>query len=441
MLKQKYNMPVSDILGGSVRHVLCASKDKTFVVADLSSIESVVLGWVTGCELINDTFVSGKDSYKVFASKYYDIEYDNVTKEQRGFSKPPVLGCFAEDTEVLTDSGWKRITHVSKFDKVFDGTEFVSHEGVIDQGMKECITKYGVKATPDHKFLIEEGTWCQFKDLTDKKAVRATNLVSGRYLSIWGRVIGCLLNKSSKTSGTVEARTYDILNCGPRSRFVIKTSKGPMIVHNCGYMLGWKGLIAYAEGYGVELEEDDARNAVNTFRSMYPEIPEFWNNIYKAVTYVCKSGRSVDGYRMRIERDDEFLRIRLPSGRNLSYHRPEMRMMPAPWDKNQLIENFTYMGMDKKNQWVRISAHAGLVTENVVQSIAGDILWRGITNAESEGLHVVAHVHDEIVAEVLESEADVCLNKLIECMTRKEEWYDGMWLGADGFITKRFTKD
>ena len=93
------------------------------------------------------------------------------------------------------------------------------------------------------------------------------------------------------------------------------------------------------------------------------------------------------------------------------------------------------MGTNDKNQWVRISAFYGLITENCVQSIAGDILWHGIRNADQAGIKVALHVHDEIVAE------GDHLDTLQECMTRTLPWAPDMWLGADGFITKRYTKD
>jgi DNA polymerase I-like protein with 3'-5' exonuclease and polymerase domains len=37
------------------------------------------------------------------------------------------------------------------------------------------------------------------------------------------------------TAGTTITRkpVYDILNCGPRHRFVVRGKSGPMIVHNC----------------------------------------------------------------------------------------------------------------------------------------------------------------------------------------------------------------
>lgn len=299
-----YPHSVSEVLGGSIRHALCASEGHTFAVCDLTSIESVILGWISNCPTIDATFRSGRDSYRMFASKYYNIPYEEVTDAQRSFSKPPVLGC--------------------------------------------------------------------------------------------------------------------------------------------GFMLGWKGLIAYAEGYGVDMEADQAKDAVDTFRNMYPEIPKFWRWIGDAVKYVTSTGIPCEGYKLRIERDSEMLRIWLPSGRALSYYKPEIRRQEAPWstpEKLVWIDNFTYMGMNDKTQWVRISAHAGGLTENVVQSIAGDILWSGIMKSTQAMLPVVIHVHDEIAVEIPEQQAVDALITLKNCMVTQPDWCADMWLGADGFITKRYTKD
>ena len=330
-LDMLYKPSVSEILGGAIRHVIVAGEGKTFVICDLSSVESVVLGWISQCDAIDHTFRNGRDSYKEFGALYFNVEYDEVTKEQRGFSKPPVLGC--------------------------------------------------------------------------------------------------------------------------------------------GYMLGWKGLIAYAEGYGVDMNKDQAKTAVETFRGMYPEIPVFWKWIDNAVKHVTQSGNPITGYRLTIERDESFLRIWLPSGRALSYYLPEVKEKVAPWRnmlkaatyeyeqyvasgwsddqlvaeglmrEPQLIMNFSYMGMNDKNQWVRIFCHAGGLTENIVQSMSGDLLWHGITEADNEGLPVVLHVHDEIAAEVDIADAPRALDILQKCMTKQPPWAQDMWLGADGFVTHRYTKD
>jgi len=81
-----------DALAGLVRSAVFAEDGKTFRVCDLSSIESVTIGWVTGCERLLNVFRDGKDAYKDFATELYNVEYDDVTKTQRKMAKPATLG-------------------------------------------------------------------------------------------------------------------------------------------------------------------------------------------------------------------------------------------------------------------------------------------------------------------------------------------------------------
>lgn len=67
--------------------------------------------------------------------------------------------CLAGDTEVLTDHGWKRIVDVTTSDRVWDGVEWVRHDGLVEQGAKPVMDLDGVRMTPDHKVLTAERGW------------------------------------------------------------------------------------------------------------------------------------------------------------------------------------------------------------------------------------------------------------------------------------------
>lgn len=82
-----------DALAGCVRSSVRAPDYRELIVADLSSIESVTIGWVAHCERLLNVFRDGKDAYKDFATEFYHIPYDEVTSEQRTICKPPTLGC------------------------------------------------------------------------------------------------------------------------------------------------------------------------------------------------------------------------------------------------------------------------------------------------------------------------------------------------------------
>lgn len=84
--------PVLDTLSSCIRASLKAPEGKQWCVADLTSIESVGAAWMAGCQTILDIFHSGRDTYRTFATKVYDIDYDEVIKAQRTFCKPCVLG-------------------------------------------------------------------------------------------------------------------------------------------------------------------------------------------------------------------------------------------------------------------------------------------------------------------------------------------------------------
>ena len=81
-----------DAVAGCVRSTIQAEKGKKLVVCDLSSIESVVIFWITDCERGLNVFRNGMCAYRDFATTLYGVEYDQVTKAQRSGAKPAVLG-------------------------------------------------------------------------------------------------------------------------------------------------------------------------------------------------------------------------------------------------------------------------------------------------------------------------------------------------------------
>jgi len=81
-----------DAVAGCVRSTIQATEGKKLVVCDLSSIESVVIFWLTDCERGLNVFRNGLCAYKDFATTLYGVPYEQVTKAQRTGAKPAVLG-------------------------------------------------------------------------------------------------------------------------------------------------------------------------------------------------------------------------------------------------------------------------------------------------------------------------------------------------------------
>lgn len=78
-------------LVGAIRSAFIPTPGKKFVVADLSSIESVVIGWLTECKWFLNTLAAGHDLYRSFASHWLNIPYED-TKPHRSKAKPATLG-------------------------------------------------------------------------------------------------------------------------------------------------------------------------------------------------------------------------------------------------------------------------------------------------------------------------------------------------------------
>ena len=78
-------------------------------------------------------------------------------------------GCLVAETEVIVYNSTngqctKHITDVLPDDLVWDGVEFVQHEGVKFSGYMEVITYDGVTGTADHKVFIDEDTTYSLHD-------------------------------------------------------------------------------------------------------------------------------------------------------------------------------------------------------------------------------------------------------------------------------------
>ena len=72
-------------------------------------------------------------------------------------SKLLQISCLSATTEVLTDSGWKYIVDITTCDKLWDGGEWVTHDGVAFMGVRPTESLDGVRMTHDHRVLTISG--------------------------------------------------------------------------------------------------------------------------------------------------------------------------------------------------------------------------------------------------------------------------------------------
>jgi DNA polymerase len=169
------------------------------------------------------------------------------------------------------------------------------------------------------------------------------------------------------------------------------------------------------------LESDEfAQRAIEVYRKEEcPEVPKVWRALEECAVKTVWDRRSYETYGIVYALEDGWLTCRLPSGRKLWYYDPRPVRKAMPWDKDDVRPGFEYSAQ-KAGQWKRISAYGGLLTENVVQATARDMLVNALFNAESDGHPVVLTVHDEAVLEVPAALANVANIK--QYMEHQPQW-------------------
>lgn len=169
------------------------------------------------------------------------------------------------------------------------------------------------------------------------------------------------------------------------------------------------------------------------WRNAHPGIVQLWEDLEKAVKTVINQPHKVVKVGTRgivVDRKDNWLRIKLPSGRYLSY--------PAPRAGEY---DTSFVGVNPyTKQWCRISTYSGKLAENIVQAISADILMDWLVAADDDGFNPILSVHDEIICEPLDDPEydDIRLSELAQTCS---PWTTGLPLAAKGFTAKRYRKD
>ena len=206
--------------------------------------------------------------------------------------------------------------------------------------------------------------------------------------------------------------------------------KGKVAVLALGYGGGINALKAMgAEGTDAELEE-----IKQTYRAANPRIAKFWADMDRAMRN--RSGR-VGEYITVHPRANGLVTIKLPSGRELFYHKLHFRTV-TKFDKEVEALHF----LDPKSHRAVIPTYGGRLTENVTQAVARDVLAHALVNLDRESVPVVAHVHDEVIAE-----GGVTIERMKELMGAgpgnplAPPWADGLPLAAEGYYCARYRKE
>ncbi len=386
--------------------------------------------------------------------------------------------CTIGETEVLTDRGWIAIMNVQIDDMIWDGLNWVSHNGLVYQGDRKVINFGGVYLTPDHKVLIDEE---------------------------WKPASNCSHNRATATCETIRrSQTWKIKS---HSISRIKSKKR---IYLAMFMRLWKQKDSYASRFKSRgrnfMRLRPTRKEGNGWKYSWRAVKNSWNVQTPGVlglaidegsmqtTNTSSMGKlwgarnsslfSLEYFRKVLGRYESYLYERITnreneqqSGlhpkklqmgnarrtveeskiectyRNSKRSNDSIRSESSFWNKdnNVTLENkkrmangeavpvydilnvgplhrFTVRGDDKKP----------FIVSNCVQAIARDMMVESMLNVEHHGYPILLTVHDEIIAEV--DEGFGSLKEYEDLMGVSPIWARDCPIGVEGWIGKRYRK-
>lgn len=175
------------------------------------------------------------------------------------------------------------------------------------------------------------------------------------------------------------------------------------------------------------------------WRNKHPAIVSLWRGLEEAAFDATMRPGEIATYgRISYIVRRGFLWCRLPSGRCLAYGAPKIQDRATPWGEKKAA--VTAMSVDSQTKrWQRIALYGGLLTENVVQAIARDLMAHGMLTAEARGYPIVLTVHDEAVADVPDGRGT--LAEFERSLCDLPAWADGLPVVAEGYEAQRYRKD
>jgi len=204
---------------------------------------------------------------------------------------------------------------------------------------------------------------------------------------------------------------------------------------------GAKGLVKYAEGMGVKLSEDQAKNAVDNYRNSYSKVKALWTSCEEAaIEAVNDPGKPYKaGSHIVLKTVNGVLWMKLPSGRLICWQRPKLELVTTPWGSTKygvtIHSQNTYTRAWTRNQLIGSS-----IFQSAVQGTARDFLAFAMIELERAGYEILNSIHDEVLLQVDEQSGESAMENVIRIMTTSPKWAPDFPLAAEGWYCKRYRK-
>jgi DNA polymerase len=211
-------------------------------------------------------------------------------------------------------------------------------------------------------------------------------------------------------------------------------------VLGCMFGQGAKGLVAYAEGIGVKLTEEQSQEAVTAYRMDYQRVKNFWYQCQSAAIAAIKQPSDMqDAGLLRFMCAKDVLWMKLPSGRFICWRDPKVEDQLTPW--GEMREGISVLNQNTfTRKWSRNHLIGSSIFQSAVQGTARDMLAEACLLLEKNGFEVLNLIHDEVLMLVDENQAEVALDCVVKLMTTPPKWASDFPLAAEGWVGKRYRK-
>jgi len=269
------------------------------------------------------------------------------------------------------------------------------------------------------------------------KAPEGNKFLIVDYSSIEARVLAWLadenflLDSYKRNEDVYVKMASSIYKCNPSEINSSKRFFGKQVILGAGYGMGPTRFKDRCADFGVVITFKEAQGIINLYRESVPNIGSYWQKVNLACIKAIQTKKTIVDGKCTFFVDEDFLYIQLPSGRKLAFYEPVIQ--PNDWGKLEF--KFTGFFNGKKTSE---SSWGGLITQNICQAVARDLLCHGMLVAEENGYPIVLHCHDEAVAMIPSNIGSV--GDYIDQLCALPNWAQGLPLNAEGETSYRYKK-
>ena len=231
---------------------------------------------------------------------------------------------------------------------------------------------------------------------------------------------------------------------------------GKAQVLGCGFRMGWKNFRDTAwRLYRLKLTNRQSFDAVKSYRAANKPVEDLWNAYEDAAIAAVETGGIIHAGKCKFFTKNDFLWIELPSGRRLAYREPQIAYRaitftaletdPRTGEEVEVErtgspkKTVQFLGLDKSKKKLAIEfTHGGVLTENITQATARDLMMPALVRLERAGYEVLLSVYDEGVCQKRKGVGKI--EEFVKILCEQPVWAPGLPIEAKGWVGPRYRK-